>query len=241
MMGVDDTIRLDSLDEAEDALPSVDDFSDSNEPQSLDIRPNKPTKKAAPARTTTPKLYRFVKAIPKKTPSRATPRTAPIVSNTMANASHPHPHPHPEMQDLMVAISDVTSYDYDFSLCLTTAILRWLQKDPNLNSVTWIAFQNSKTKLYFLALEPGFEDAEFPFDLDRQHIDAAKKLCRNEIIYQSETVDAEPYNAAVNPRQCYRCYKFGHLTAHCEALRDVDDVRPKITTVATTTVRYAKR
>ncbi|CCE29956.1 uncharacterized protein CPUR_03803 [Claviceps purpurea 20.1] len=164
MMGVDDTIRPDSLDEAEDALPGVDDCIDSNEPQSLGIRPNKPTTKAAPARTTTPKPYRIAKAIPKKTPSRATPRTAPIVSNTMANASHPHPHP--EMQDLMVAISDVTSDDYGFSLSLTTAILRWLRKDPNLNSVTWIAIQNLKTKLYFLASEPGFEDVEFPFDLE---------------------------------------------------------------------------
>ncbi|KAG5931483.1 hypothetical protein E4U59_000277, partial [Claviceps monticola] len=70
MMGVDDTIRLDSLDEAEDELPGVDDCSDLNEPQSLGIRPTKPTKKAAPARTTTPKPYRIAKAIPKKTPGQ---------------------------------------------------------------------------------------------------------------------------------------------------------------------------
>ncbi|KAG5964987.1 hypothetical protein E4U56_002007 [Claviceps arundinis] len=164
MMRVDDTIRLDSLDEAKDALSGVDDCSDSNEPQSLGIRPNKPTEKAAPARTTTPKPYRIAKAIPKKTPSRATPRTTPIVSNTTANASNPHPHP--EMQDLRVAISDVTSDGYGFSLSLTTAILRWLRKDPNLNSVTWIAIQNMKMKLHFLASEPGFEDVEIPFDLE---------------------------------------------------------------------------
>ncbi|KAG6053140.1 hypothetical protein E4U32_007817, partial [Claviceps aff. humidiphila group G2b] len=49
-------------------------------------------------------------------------------------------------------------------------------------------------------------------------VEAANKLCREGIVYQSEIFDAEPYNAAVNPRQCYRCHKFGHIAVYCEAL-----------------------
>ncbi|CCE29452.1 uncharacterized protein CPUR_03145 [Claviceps purpurea 20.1] len=50
-------------------------------------------------------------------------------------------------------------------------------------------------------------------------VEAANKLCRDGIpVYQSEIFDAEPYNAAVNPRQCYRCHKFGHIAVYWEAL-----------------------
>ncbi|KAG6085602.1 hypothetical protein E4U15_001211 [Claviceps sp. LM218 group G6] len=36
-------------------------------------------------------------------------------------------------------------------------------------------------------------------------VETANRLCDTGIVYESEIFDAMPYNAAVNPRQCYRC------------------------------------
>ncbi|KAG6079908.1 hypothetical protein E4U15_003554 [Claviceps sp. LM218 group G6] len=45
-------------------------------------------------------------------------------------------------------------------------------------------------------------------------VETANRLCDNGIIYESDILDAQPYNAAVNPRESYRCFKFGHMAAH---------------------------
>ncbi|KAG6146818.1 hypothetical protein E4U28_008292 [Claviceps purpurea] len=55
-------------------------------------------------------------------------------------------------------------------------------------------------------------------------VEAANKLCRDGIVYQSEIFDAEPYNTAVNPRQCYRCHKFGQAVGGRHSLRHLGSV-----------------
>ncbi|KAG6245068.1 hypothetical protein E4U24_004620 [Claviceps purpurea] len=48
-------------------------------------------------------------------------------------------------------------------------------------------------------------------------IDAANRLCRSGAICNAEIFEAEPYNEAIRPRQCYSCHKFGHIAAFCSA------------------------
>ncbi|KAG6139275.1 hypothetical protein E4U28_003901 [Claviceps purpurea] len=45
-------------------------------------------------------------------------------------------------------------------------------------------------------------------------IDAANQLCRSGAICNAEIFEAEPYNEAICPRQCYSCHKFGHMQRH---------------------------
>ncbi|KAG6106720.1 hypothetical protein E4U14_004442 [Claviceps sp. LM454 group G7] len=66
----------------------------------------------------------------------------------------------------MVALRDVTRDDYGFSQSLTTALLCWIQEDAEANSVMWNTIQDTTLKLQFLSREPGFENVEFPSNLE---------------------------------------------------------------------------
>lgn len=44
----------------------------------------------------------------------------------------------------------------------------------------------------------------------------ANRNCRVSLIHQAEIFDAEPYDEALEPRQRYQCYQFGHRAKHCE-------------------------
>ncbi|KAG5989394.1 hypothetical protein E4U52_005616 [Claviceps spartinae] len=68
--------------------------------------------------------------------------------------------------------------------------------------------------------------------------EAATKLCRNNIIYQSETFDAEPYNAASNRDNALGVTASEISQYIVKPLRDVEDSRPKNMTMTTTTVRH---
>ncbi|KAG5925166.1 hypothetical protein E4U61_002280 [Claviceps capensis] len=56
-----------------------------------------------------------------------------------------------------------------------------------------------------------------PLNIGVDNIEAANKLCRDGVVYQSEIFNAEPYYEAVHPRQCYKCHKFGQIAAFCAA------------------------
>ena len=45
----------------------------------------------------------------------------------------------------------------------------------------------------------------------------ANKVCKEGLIVESEVYRAEPYDKNVQPRQCYNCFKFGHIARFCTA------------------------
>ncbi|KAG6020291.1 hypothetical protein E4U40_006225 [Claviceps sp. LM458 group G5] len=120
------------------------------------------TKKATPAQSTTPKPSQIAKATPKKTPRRASSWTVESVVDTMICARLLST----ESQDHVVALRDIVRDDYGFSPSLTTALLCWIQKDPETNAVIWNTIQSTKKKFHFLSTQPGFEDIEFLSNLE---------------------------------------------------------------------------
>lgn len=48
-------------------------------------------------------------------------------------------------------------------------------------------------------------------------LDDANQLCKKGLVYKAEIFDVEPYEESVHPRQCYKCYKVGHIAKYCEA------------------------
>ncbi|KAG6048017.1 hypothetical protein E4U39_007839 [Claviceps sp. Clav50 group G5] len=161
-MVVDEIVRVDSSNGPEDAPSGADDVSYSNGPQLLATRPKQCTKKATPAQSTTPKPFQIAKATPKKTPRRASSWTVESVVDTMICARLLST----ESQDHVVALRDIVRDDYGFSPSLTTALLCWIQKDPETNAVIWNTIQSTEKKFHFLSTQPGFEDIEFPSNLE---------------------------------------------------------------------------
>ncbi|KAG6300371.1 hypothetical protein E4U09_007025 [Claviceps aff. purpurea] len=165
----DDLILLDLTGDTDDISAIISastshnpNYTDSNEPPSLATCSPKLPKMAATAQTTTPRpsrVGRVSKAARKKTPSIAASRAVGTIANTanvLANARLRQP----ETQDSIVAFANVE--ESGFPAGLTLAILRWLRKDPRNNPLLWNTLKSSRTKLDFLSMEPGFENAEFP-------------------------------------------------------------------------------
>lgn len=44
---------------------------------------------------------------------------------------------------------------------------------------------------------------------------AATKACDEGVIWKAQVFNCEPYSAALNPVQCYKCWKWGHIQHHC--------------------------
>lgn len=161
-MVVDETIRVDSSDKPEGAPSGADDVSYLNGPQLLATRPKQRTQKATLAQSTTPKPLRSAKPTAKRTSDRASFWTVEMVVDTMVCARLLSL----GSQNHVVALRDVTRDDYGFSQSLTTALLCWIQEDPAANSVMWNTIQDTTLKLQFLSREPGFENVEFPSNLE---------------------------------------------------------------------------
>ncbi|KAG6134592.1 hypothetical protein E4U12_002104 [Claviceps purpurea] len=161
-MVVDDTIRVDSSDKPEGAPSGADDVSYSNGSQLLATRPRQRTKKTTPAQSTTPKPLRIAKATAKKTSDRKSSWTVQRVVDAMVCAHLRSP----ESRNHVVALRDIARDASGFSTSLTTALLCWIQKDPETNAVLWNTIQDTTKKFRFLSKEPGFEDVEFPSNLE---------------------------------------------------------------------------
>jgi len=43
----------------------------------------------------------------------------------------------------------------------------------------------------------------------------ANRLCENGVVLSYEIHDCEPYEESAQPKQCYNCYRFGHIAVHC--------------------------
>lgn len=46
--------------------------------------------------------------------------------------------------------------------------------------------------------------------------ETAKKACDEGVIWRAQIYNCEPYWAALNPVQCYRCWQWGHIQHHCK-------------------------
>ncbi|KAG5919255.1 hypothetical protein E4U61_001015 [Claviceps capensis] len=114
------------------------------------------------AESTTLKPLRIAKATAKKRSNRKSFWTVERVVDAMVCAHLRSP----ESQNHMVALRDIARDDYGFSTSLATALLRWIQKDPETNAAMWNTIQDTTKKFHFLSKEPGFEDVEFPSNLE---------------------------------------------------------------------------
>ncbi|KAG6047087.1 hypothetical protein E4U17_007636 [Claviceps sp. LM77 group G4] len=161
-MVVDEIVRVDSSNGPEDAPSGADDVSYSNGLHLLATRPKQRTKKATPAESATPKPSHIAKATPKKTPRRASFWTVESVVDTMICARLRST----ESQNHIVALRDIARDENGFSRSLTTALLCWIQNDPETNAVIWNTIQSTKKKFHFLSTQPGFEGIEFPSNLE---------------------------------------------------------------------------
>ncbi|CCE34607.1 uncharacterized protein CPUR_08541 [Claviceps purpurea 20.1] len=56
-----------------------------------------------------------------------------------------------------------------------------------------------------------------PLIIGVNSLDAANYLIHSGVIYNWEIFEAEPFNEAIRPRQCYNCHKFGHIAAFYNA------------------------
>ena len=45
----------------------------------------------------------------------------------------------------------------------------------------------------------------------------ANKLCSHGLIVDAEVFEVEPYDGNVQPRQCFKCFRFGHIAKFCTA------------------------
>ncbi len=48
-------------------------------------------------------------------------------------------------------------------------------------------------------------------------VHGAQKLCRDGLLWEAQLFQCEPYYAEAEVRQCYKCYKFGHIARYCKA------------------------
>ena len=46
--------------------------------------------------------------------------------------------------------------------------------------------------------------------------EAARALCAQGLLWEARFFDCEPYSAEVKPKQCFRCYGYGHIARYCE-------------------------
>ena len=44
----------------------------------------------------------------------------------------------------------------------------------------------------------------------------ARRACEQGIVWRAQLLDCEPYWAALEPQQCFRCWKWGHIQRHCQ-------------------------
>jgi hypothetical protein len=43
----------------------------------------------------------------------------------------------------------------------------------------------------------------------------ARRACDNGVVWRAQLLDCEPYSAAVEPTQCYKCWQWGHTQRYC--------------------------
>ena len=43
------------------------------------------------------------------------------------------------------------------------------------------------------------------------------KLCSDGLLWEAQIFDCEPYDATLQVRQCFRCFKYGHIARYCKA------------------------
>src|SRR5208282_2028142 len=49
------------------------------------------------------------------------------------------------------------------------------------------------------------------------NVEAAQKLCRDGLIWEAQIFSCESYYPDVEVRQCFKCYRFGHIARFCSA------------------------
>lgn len=47
--------------------------------------------------------------------------------------------------------------------------------------------------------------------------EAAMELCAQGVVWEAQIFQCSPYKAELKLTQCFKCYKFGHIAAHCKA------------------------
>ncbi|KAG6122513.1 hypothetical protein E4U12_000868 [Claviceps purpurea] len=136
--------------------------SDLDEQRRIDLDSIESTAGSRNSTAPTPGPSRVAKATTgrKNTKAKA-PKTSGTEANAIANARLRDP----ESQTHMLALRDAARDEHGFSPSLTTAILLWIQEDQR-NARFWTSIKSTKAKLRCLRMKPGFEDVEFPDDLD---------------------------------------------------------------------------
>jgi len=43
----------------------------------------------------------------------------------------------------------------------------------------------------------------------------ARRACEQGIVWNAQILDCEPYWAPLKPKQCFRCWKWGHIQRYC--------------------------
>lgn len=101
----------------------------------------------------------------------------------------------------------------------TYAILVKGLKKADLQGITEEAFGieiglQSVDKVKFrLPTNPGFTRATVLVTLESQ--EEAQKACNQGVVWNAQILDCEPYWATLEPKQCFKCWKWGHIQRFC--------------------------
>jgi len=52
--------------------------------------------------------------------------------------------------------------------------------------------------------------------IEMESTEAATKICTRGLILEAQVFQCEPYSPELQPRQCFKCYRFGHIAKFCE-------------------------
>jgi hypothetical protein len=79
---------------------------------------------------------------------------------------------------------------------------------------TEIGFQTVDKVKFRLPTNPGFTRATVLVTFRSQ--EEARKACEQGIIWRAQLLDCEPYWAPLEPKQCFKCWKWGHIQRYCQ-------------------------
>ena len=65
-----------------------------------------------------------------------------------------------------------------------------------------------------LPTSPGLTRATILATIESQ--EEARRACEEGVVWRAQILDCEPYWAALEPKQCYKCFKWGHIQRHCQ-------------------------
>ncbi|KAK4107250.1 hypothetical protein N656DRAFT_693121, partial [Canariomyces notabilis] len=78
-------------------------------------------------------------------------------------------------------------------------------KEADLRAVGKVVFRFPKDPaLNWVSVVVAFESQE-----------EAKKACDSGVLFRAQLFNCEPYWAPLQPTQCYRCWKWGHIGRYC--------------------------